>query len=149
MLAFLAVILFILFEDAVTQNYVILHCAHDEEINKVRIHKQAGSDTYLLQAECNGMINATEPVEIQSSDFSFPSVDEKIDLFCEEGECFKETIPLEDIVLWPNRTDKTCEGEEETSNLLPVLLSDQISFWRRIGMTDLLRDIILKVLTGH
>ena len=62
----------------------------------------------------------TNPVEVQSTDFNCASVDERIVLSC-GGGCFKETIPLENIVLWHNKTDRTCEGEEETLNLFPVL----------------------------
>ena len=118
MQVFLTAILIFLVKDVATDNFVLLHCAHDRDaIDRVSIEKQAGSDTYLLQADCKGTNNVTDPVEIQSTDLNCPSVDEKIVLSCEEGDCFKETIPLEDILLWHNRTDRTCEGEEETSKL--------------------------------
>ena len=116
MQVFLIAILIFLVQDVATDNFLLLHCAHDA-IDKVSIEKQAGSDTYLLQADCKGTNDVTDPVEIQSTDLNCPSVDEKIVLSCEEGDCFKETIPLEDILLWHNRTDRTCEGEEETSKL--------------------------------
>ena len=118
MQVFLTAILIFLVEDVATDNFLLLHCAH-VAIDKVSVEKHAGSDAYLLQADCKGTNSVTDPVEIQSTDFNCPSVDEKIVLSCEEGDCFKETIPLEDILLWHNRTDtdRTCEGEEETSKL--------------------------------
>ena len=129
MQAFLAVILMFVFQKAAAENYLVLRCAHDA-IDNVSIEKRTRSDTYLLQAECSETV-LTNPVEIQSTDFNYPSLDERIVLSCQEGSCFKETIPLEDIVLWHNRTDRTCEGEEDTSNLLPVL-SKLVTYFYRV-----------------
>ena len=121
----LTVILMFHVKFAATENYLLLRC-NNSATARVCVEKHAGSDIYLLQAKCNGTDSA-DPVEIQSTDFNFPSVDEKIELFCDGASCFKETIPLRDIVLWRNKTDKTCEGgEEETSNLLPVLSASNL-----------------------
>ena len=121
----LAVVLMFQLKYAATESYVLLNC-HHEAITRVNVEKQAESDIYLLQAKCKGTDSA-DPVEIQSTDFNFPSVEKKIELFCDGASCFKETIPLRDIVLWRNKTDKTCEGgEEETSNLLPVLSASKL-----------------------
>ena len=120
----LAAILMFQVKDAATENYLLLQC-QNSAIVRVSVEKHSGSGIYLLQAKCKGTDSA-DPVEIQSTDFNFPSVDEKIELFCDGASCFKETLPLRDIVLWRNKTDKTCEGEEETSNLLPVLSASNL-----------------------
>ena len=108
---------------AAAENYLLFTCVHPDTVDKVSVENHAAaagssssSVTYFLKVGCR--TNATPPVEIQSTDFNYPAVDERIELSCERG-CFKETIALEDIILRPNRTERTCEGEEETC-LLPV-----------------------------
>ena len=115
MQALLASLLMATVENAeAAENYLIFTCVHPDTVNKVSVENQAGSSsTYFLKVGCR--TNATPPVEIQSN---YLAVDEKIVLSCERG-CFKETIALEDIILRPNRTERTCEGEEKTC-LLPV-----------------------------